>query len=160
MIIRKIKEADNYQIAEIIKQVLISFNADPKTTFLGDPARLTMFYNYQKEGADYFVTEMDTVLIGGCGINQLDGGEKGICELQRMFLLPEYRGKGIGSSLMKNCLSAAKQMGYSKIYLESLSQMKAAIQLYEHSGFVHIPKALGNTGHGGCNVFMVMDLIQ
>ncbi len=158
MTIREIEEKDNKAIADVIKAVLIEYKADPKTTFLGDPAINTMYYNYQVPHAAYFVAEIDNRIVGGCGINKLDGGEPGICELQRMFLLPEARGKGIGRLLMNTCVQKAKALGFDEIYLESLTQMTEAIRLYERSGFNLITEPKGNTGHGGCNVFMTLNL--
>jgi putative acetyltransferase len=158
MIIRKIKQEDNAAIAAIVKQVMEEFNADPKTTVLGDPSLHTMFQNYQQPGAIYYVVEIDNKIIGGCGIRKLDGADNSICELQRMFLLPETRGKGIGKKLIELCINDAKHFNYKKIYLESLKQMSGAIFLYEKSGFKRISQPLGNTGHGGCDVNMILGL--
>lgn len=158
MNIREIRPGDNSALREIIKKVMTEFNADPKTTVLGDPSINTMFENYQEPRAAYYVVEDNGTIFGGCGIRQLDGGPKNICELQRMFLLPEARGKGFGKKLIDLCISKAKEFSYTRIYLESLGQMDSAIALYEKSGFKKIPKSLGNTGHGGCDVFMVLDI--
>lgn len=159
MQIREIEEKDNYIIAEVIKQVLNEFHADPKTTFLGDPAINTMYYNYQSPKSVYFIAEENGIVFGGCGINRLDDGETSTCELQRMFLLPSARGKGFGKLLMDACINKAKDFGFKEIYLESLTQMIGAIKLYERSGFKFVNSPKGNTGHGGCNVFMVLDLV-
>lgn len=156
--IRKIEAIDNVPIAKIVSQVMQEFGADPKTTVLGDPSLHTMYENYQLPGSVYYVVELDHKIVGGCGIKQLDGSKENICELQRMFLLSDARGKGIGKKLLQVCLEAAKQFDYKRIYLESLSQMKDAAGLYEYAGFTRISNSLGNTGHGGCNVFMILDI--
>jgi putative acetyltransferase len=158
MIIRKIRPEDNKNIAAIVKQVMEEFNADPKTTVLGDPSLHTMFENYQESRAVYYVVELNGTVLGGCGVRKLDGGDETICELQRMFLLKETRGKGIGKKLLQMCLSEAKNFGYHQMYLESLKQMSGAIALYEAAGFKRIATPLGNTGHGGCDVNMIRDL--
>jgi putative acetyltransferase len=59
---------------------------------------------------------------------------------------------------MEMCTQAAKDFGYEKIYLETLSNMDDARKLYLKSGFAFIPKPLGNTGHAGCNAWMVLQL--
>lgn len=156
--IREIRKEDNEALAEIIREAMTSFNADPKTTILGDAALLTMYENYQEEGAEYFVVEYQGRVVGGCGIKQLDGSREPVCELQRMFLSPDVRGKGIGKSLIDLCLNRAKELGYKKVYLESLKNMHSAIALYQRSGFEKINAPLGNTGHGGCDVFMMKEL--
>lgn len=68
--------------------------------------------------------------------------------------VPESRGKGIGKKLMEGCIQAAKDLGYEKIYLETLDNMSDARELYLKSGFESIEKPLGNTGHCGCNTWM------
>lgn len=158
MLIREITEQDNPVLAEIIGSVMTEFKADPKTTILGDPSRFRMYENYQVPGAIYYVLEKDGKVVGGSGIHHLDGAPAEICELQRMFILPEVRGKGYGKVLIDLCIRKAKEFGYKTIYLESLSNMSSALRLYEASGFQRIDKPMGATGHGGCNVFMVLEL--
>ncbi len=156
--IRKIQPADNEAIGAIIKQVMTEFGADPKTTVLGDPSINSMYENYQVRNTVYYIAELNGRIVGGCGIKKLDGSEEGICELQRMFLLPEARGKKIGKRMLELCISKAEEFGYKKIYLESLTQMEAARMLYSKNGFKQIDSPMGKTGHGGCNVWMVLDL--
>jgi putative acetyltransferase len=155
--IREIKPGDNVELSAVIKDVLIEFGADPKTTMLGDPSLYKMYEYYQFDKAVFFVALMDGKIVGGCGIKKLDGSadEDKICELQRMYLLPEARGLGIGKKLMEICQEKAKEFGYTKIYIESLPQMQSAISLYKKSGFEFIDQPLGNTGHGGCDVWML-----
>jgi putative acetyltransferase len=158
MIIRKIAAEDNIAIAAIVKQVMEKFKADPKTTVLGDPSLHTMYQNYQEPQSVYYVVEINGEITGGCGIRKLSGSDGNICELQRMFLLNESRRKGIGKKLLQLCLTEAKNFGYKQVYLESLKQMTEAIMLYESSGFKRLSKPLGETGHGGCDVNMILDL--
>jgi len=158
MTIRKIEINDNNIIASIVKEVMTEYKADPKTTVLGDPRLLTMYQNYQEARAEYFVAESENKIVGGAGIKQLDGGDKNICELQRMFLLKEARGKGIGKKLMQLCIDSAKKSGYKTIYIESLGGMHEAISLYRSFGFKEIDSPLGTTGHGGCDVNMILEI--
>lgn len=158
MTIRKIRPADNPEMAHVIKSVLTEYKADPKTTMLGDPSANTMYENYQKTGAVFFVLENDQKVVGGCGIAPLKGSKNQICELQRMYLLPQARGKGFGKKLVEICIEQAQKMGYKQIYLETLPQMKPAQSLYKKYGFGFINHSLGNTGHTGCEVWMLRDL--
>jgi putative acetyltransferase len=59
---------------------------------------------------------------------------------------------------MSMCLDAARSLGFRQCYLETLSGMKAAQKLYERNGFRRIGRPMGNTGHGGCNTFYLLDL--
>ena len=156
MNIREIREEDNLSIAEVIGSVLIEFRADPHTTFLGDPLRHNMFQNYREPGTIYYVAEIGHKIVGGCGIGMLEGSSENTCELQRMFLLPEARGLGYGKELIDLCICKAKEFKYDQVYLESLSQMQGAIHLYDKTGFKRINGPLGKTGHGGCDVFMLL----
>jgi putative acetyltransferase len=75
-----------------------------------------------------------------------------------MYFLPSLRGLGAGAALMQRCLEAARAHGFRRCYLETLCGMTAAQKLYERSGFARIDAPLGDTGHGGCNTFMVLEL--
>lgn len=153
--IRPISPQDDQAIAAVIRTAMGAFDVDPSTTILGDPTLSYMYQTYQQEKAVYFIALWNDKIVGGCGIRQLDGTDENICELQRMFLLPEARGKGIGKALMKHCLQKAEAFRYDKVYIETLSQMHEARNLYQQFGFVVIPQALGNTGHCGCDVKMM-----
>jgi putative acetyltransferase len=59
---------------------------------------------------------------------------------------------------MEKCFESARKMGYNQLYLESLPELEKAVSMYIKAGFRHIPQALGNSGHFGCNIWMVKDL--
>jgi len=88
----------------------------------------------------------------------LEGGDGGTCELRKMYFLPQARGLGAGTAMMERCLQAARGFGFARCYLETLCGMDAAMRLYERSGFRRIDAPLGDTGHGGCNTFYLLDL--
>jgi putative acetyltransferase len=75
-----------------------------------------------------------------------------------MYFLPEARGLGAGAAMMARCLDAARDFGFARCYLETLTGMDAAMRLYERSGFRRIDGPMGATGHGGCNTFYLLDL--
>lgn len=156
--LRTIQPQDNQPLATVIRTVMTEFKADPSTTILGDPSLDHMYENYQTAKAAYFVAEDGQQLLGGCGIKALDGSTENICELQRLFLHPAARGRGIGKQLMELCLQKAVEFGYAEIYLETLQDMEAAKALYRQYGFRSICQPKGNTGHGGCDVWMVKSL--
>lgn len=153
-----IEQKDNPIIASIIRNAMTEFNADPKTTILGDPTLDAMFENYLSDRSIYYILKYKGEYAGGCGIKHLDHTDENICELQRMFLNKSVRGLGLGKILIDLCLDKAREFHYEKIYLETLSPMKAAIHLYEKTGFRKINQPLGQTGHTGCDVQMIMAL--
>ena len=59
---------------------------------------------------------------------------------------------------MNKCIAAAKELGYKKIYLETMPELTIAIPFYEKSGFTHLQGAQGSSGHTGCDVWMIKDL--
>jgi putative acetyltransferase len=86
-------------------------------------------------------------MLGGGGIFPSPGLPKGTCEMVKMYLLPEFRGKGIGIALINKCFDTARQMGFNTIYIESMLVLDRAIALYEKFGFKRLSEPLGNTGH-------------
>lgn len=159
LFIRPIVPSDNPIIASIVLSVMADYEADPQTTIAGDPTLHHMFENYQEERAAYFMAVWADRVVGGCGIRQLQGTGENICELQRMFLLPEVRGKGIGKALIEKCIRQAEASGYRQMYIETLSEMLTARQLYKKYGFAEVECRLGKTGHGGCDIKMLKELM-
>ncbi|MBR4759315.1 MAG: GNAT family N-acetyltransferase [Lachnospiraceae bacterium] len=56
-------------------------------------------------------------------------------ELKALYLSADYRGKGFGYQLLDQAVSAAKNKGYHRIVLDSMSRYEAALRLYERYGF-------------------------
>jgi len=157
-IIREIEPKDNLKIATVIRNVFEELSAPKVGTAYADPHLNTLFEVYQAENEIYFIVEMNGTILGGCGIGNLVETEFKICELQKMYLAKEARGKGIAKELMQKCLTFAKQVGYDKCYIETLPFMKDAQKLYVKSGFTFIDGPMGATGHNACDVFMIKDL--
>ena len=157
-IIREIAPKDNLKIANVIRNVFEELDAPKVGTAYADPHLNTLFEVYQAENEIYFIVEMDGTILGGCGIGNLVEAEFKICELQKMYLAKEARGKGIAKELMQKCLTFAKQAGNDKCYIETLPFIKNAQKLYVKSGFTYIDGPMGATGHNACDVFMIKDL--
>lgn len=158
MLIRDITTSDNLKIASVIRSVLEDFDVPKTNSTYADASLDCMYESYNKIDSHYFVAELDGNLIGGAGIAQLDNFSGNVCELQKMYLLEEARGRGIGKQLIVKCLEKAKELGYAQCYLETRLNMKAAQELYLKHGFRHIDKPMGNTGHCVCPVWMLKDL--
>ena len=104
------------------------------------------------------MVENNSKIVGCAGIAKLENGDPEICELQKMYFLPETRGLGIGSKMMEKCLEQAKYFGFKKCYIETMPFMHAAQKLYKKSGFEYLNVPLGNTGHSSCPVWMLKNL--
>jgi GNAT superfamily N-acetyltransferase len=64
--------------------------------------------------------------------------EEGICEMKRLFLTPEQRGKGVGRLLAEGVIREAKKLGYNRMRLDTVPSMVSAIRLYQSLGFKEI----------------------
>jgi len=158
IVIRPIQKKDNIQIAAVIRQILIDMNVPKVGTAYADPQLDCMFETYSKPRTIYYVIETQDLIIGGTGIGQLENEAVTICELQKMYFLPEARGLGLGHQMIQKCLQSARDFSYQKCYLETMPYMEATQQLYKKVGFEYICAPMGNTGHDSCPVWMLKDL--
>ena len=156
--IRPISKEDNPKIAIIIRSCLTEFGANKPGTVYYDKTTDHLFELFEEIGAAYFIAEQEGNIVGGGGIFPSPGLPVGTCELVKMYLLPPARGVGIGATLMNNCMSKAKEMGFVSMYIETLPELKKAISVYEKFGFNYLDKPLGDTGHFGCSVWMLKSL--
>jgi putative acetyltransferase len=156
--IRPITAADDSAVANIIRSVMPEFGADGPGFAIHDAEVSTMSRAYAAPGCAYFVVEFEGCVLGGGGVAPLPNADADICELRKMYFLPELRGLGAGSALMHRCLDAARTLGFKRCYLETLTGMDDAKRLYRKSGFTVIPNALGATGHFSCDSFFIRDL--
>lgn len=156
--IRKIKKEDNQAVAALIRTVFDELNIPKVGTAYEDPYLDLMFEEYSKPKSVYFVLEKDGKIIGSAGVAPLENEAESICELQKMYFLPETRGLGIGSQMMARCLQTAKDFGFEKCYLETMPFMLDAQKLYKKVGFEYIFSPMGSTGHTSCPVWMLKDL--
>jgi putative acetyltransferase len=156
---RPIRPEDDASVAAIIRMVMPEFGADGPGFALHDPEVDHMSAAYSTPSAAYFVVVgEDGRVVGGGGIAALEGGEPGVCELRKMYFLPEVRGKGMGEALLRHCLGVAKDLGYRTCYLETLTGMDQAIRLYAKLGFKPLCAPQGRTGHGGCDHWFALEL--
>ena len=156
--IRPITAADDAAMAAIIRGVMPEFGATGDGFAINDPEVDWMHRAYSQPRCAYFVVEREGRVVGGAGVAPLEGGDPGVCELRKMYFLPEARGIGAGAAMMARCLQAARELGFRQCYLETLTGMDSAMKLYERSGFRRISCSMGHTGHGGCNTFYLLEL--
>src|SRR5437762_3559549 len=65
--------------------------------------------------------------------------EPGICEMKRLYLRPQFRGKGLGQALAQAIISEARNIGYQKMRLDTVEPlMKDAVAMYRQFGFREI----------------------
>jgi len=157
-LIRPIRPADDPAIAAIIREVMTSFGAKGPGFAINDPEVDAMSAHYPEPHAAFFVVEERGRVLGGAGIAPLAGADTDVCELRKMYFLPEARGRGLGEKMLRRCLDAARKRGFRRCYLETLTGMDAAMKLYDGMGFKPLCGPLGNTEHFGCDRHYLLEL--
>mgnify|MGYP001232890925 CR=1 FL=1 len=158
VVIRPILPADNPHIARVIRSVLEDFNVPKTGTAYADVSLNSMYETYQSPRAAYYVLECGGKIVGGAGVASLEGYDGNVCELQKMYFLPEIRGRGWGAQTIDICLQKARRLGFVQCYLETMSYMQAAQRLYQKYGFQYLEGPMGDTGHHACGVHMILKL--
>jgi ribosomal protein S18 acetylase RimI-like enzyme len=123
------------------------------------------FQNYDKEVAElpgeyvpptgrlYLAIEDDQT--AGCiALRKLADG---ICEMKRLYIRPQFRGRQLGRTLVDRVIADARQIGYRRMRLDTLpGKMDAAIAMYRSLGFTDIERYYDNPYETA--LFMEMDL--
>ncbi|WP_417878432.1 GNAT family N-acetyltransferase [Vibrio sp.] len=105
---------------------------------------------YDQQGAAYWVIEHNGKIVGGGGFAPL-AGEPSVCELQKMYFLPQTRGHGLAKRIVALSLQLSKATWLSEVLFRKPPEcLKEAIGLYEKLGFEHLDAPLGQTGHDAC----------
>ena len=118
---------------------------------INDPEVEDMAAAYAGARAGFFVIEQSVggpagarksfggaVVVGCGGFAPLAGGDDDTCELRKMYVLKEGRGFGGGGLLMEACLAGAKAAGFTKMYLETVTAMTDAAEVYKKYGFEYL----------------------
>lgn len=158
MMIRNIQAEDNSTIEVIIRQCLIEFGGNREGLAWADESLSHLSDYYNQDGREYWVAfDTDGKMLGGCGIAEFGSPENKICELQKMYLLPEARGTGAAAELLRTALLFA-QRHYNACYLETLKTMEAANRFYVKHGFQPLDAPLAGSDHFACDAWYIRKL--
>lgn len=157
MMIRTIKAEDNARVAELIRSILESYGLDKPGTAYFDPQLDDLSSYYASlHGAGYYVLEENGAILGCGGFGPVN---QEICELQKLYVHPSYRGQGLASKLIQQIFQDAQNAGYQHIYLETAEVLGEAVKAYEHWGFSSLGQALANdAGHTAMDIWMIKEL--
>ena len=82
--------------------------------------------------------ERDGQIVGSVGLFNLGDG---VCELRKMYLAREARGRGAGRRLLEHAIDRARSLGFRRVELETAGVLVEAINLYTRFGFEPIESA-------------------
>ncbi len=156
--IRTIEPEDDKTLAQIIRNSLAEFGANHPGTVYYDETTDHLYDLFRKEKSVYYVVQEDGVILGGAGIFPSNGLPVDTCELVKMYLLPIARGRGLASELIRLGIDFARKQEFKSIYLETMPQLKKALPIYEKWGFQYLSAPMGNTGHSGCELWMLKEI--
>jgi len=156
--IRKIKKTDDADLGILIRTVLEEFKANKPGTAYFDESTSHLSTVFEQPNSVYWVIEENGKVIGGCGIFPTANLPDHTCELVKLYLYAVARGRGLGKALVQKCFESAIEFGYQNVYLESMPELSDAVRMYEKMGFEKLCNAMGNSGHFGCDIWMVKKL--
>ena len=156
--IRLIEPGDVPALLRIISESRAEYGVANRVADLLEPADRALYETYQRQRSLYFVAVLGGEVVGGAGIAPLAGSDPLTCELQRMYLRRDVRGRGIGDALLEQCLKAARQFLYVRCYLETITEMREALQFYGRNGFKDLRAPVGASGHAHNDRWMMRPL--
>jgi len=87
---------------------------------------------YNKPTGGLILIKHQKTFIGCAGIRKF---KEDVAELKRMYIQTEYRGCGLGKILLEKIIKLARELGYKKVRLDTISTMVEAVNLYRQTGF-------------------------
>lgn len=155
---REINKADDIALADIVRRNLKAHGLDiPGTVYFDDNLdHLSDFYLGDKARRYYFIAVEDDEVVGGVGLAEFEYFED-CAELQKLYLTDQVKGKGIGYQLIRMVEEKARELGYRKMYLETHTNLQAAIHIYKKCGYKEIEKPAGVV-HATMNRFFIKEL--
>ena len=101
---------------------------------------------YAPPSGRLYLARIDGETVGCIALRSL---EEGVCEMKRLYLRESARGKGMGVTLIEKIISDAREIGYTKMRLDTYPpKMGKAVSLYESHGFVRIAPYYNNPHDG------------
>jgi putative acetyltransferase len=118
---------------QLVSSVLVEFGlgCEPQGS---DLDVLAVEQYYWQQGGEFWVVESNATLVGTAGYYPIPRGPRAV-EIRKMYLQPTVRGQGLGRYLLTSLEAAIARQGFQQIWIETASVLKAAVRLYEASGY-------------------------
>lgn len=145
------KKGDESAVYRLVETVLAEYGLemDPLDT---DADLQDINESYIKKDGRFRVLRDGDRIVGSYGLYPIS---EHICELRKMYLYREFRGRGLGKKMMKEALNQARKAGFRLMVLETNEKLVEAIALYRTFGFVeYLPPHLSCR----CNMAMKREI--
>lgn len=140
-----LKESESAKEIEIIKELFLEYAnwLDFPLCFQGfDEELAALPGRYSKPDGRLYIAYWDNKPAGCIGLRKLSDG---ICEMKRLYVRPEFRGKNIGKRLVERIIEDAQIEGYLFMRLDTIKEkMGNAVEIYENYGFKEIEAYYAN----------------
>ena len=155
---RRLTSAYDRELAILIRRSLKEHHLDIPGTVYYDAGleHLSEFYGADAGKRDYFILSDKSEVFGGIGLAEFSPMES-CAELQKLYLADCVKGFGLGYDMIRLVENRARELGYRRMYLETHTNLQAAIHIYERSGYRQIPRP-AEVVHSTMNRFYLKEL--
>ncbi len=130
---------DEPSIVQVITQTLLRFHDEGEIVASTQRCLPRFYQSYRENGALYLVLKdaLSATVIGGVGVRAFAGLDpaESLGEIRELVIDPNFRGLGLGRSLLSVATQKARALGYRRLYLAATSEMRHAQSLFQRSGF-------------------------
>jgi putative acetyltransferase len=133
--IRPWQPSDRQHIATVISTVLAEYGLGWEAEGADRDVLEIEQYYLATGGAFWTICDQQGKVVGSAGYHPIARGNKAV-EIRKMYILPAYRGQGLGKFVLQELEKAIAHQGWQEIWVETASVLAEAVKLYENNGYV------------------------
>ena len=139
--INQAKSKEDIERANQLNREYLSWCVEEARRLLDEELNLDELYGHSLADQDAFLADTGRLLVAKIdgkigGTACLKGIRNNACEIKRMYVQPDFRGRRLGHKLVSRLIEEAKEIGYSLMLLDSDPYMSNAHSIYREFGFV------------------------